>query len=1068
MKKQQRILLLALTVSGCFAIADSAAQEVQRITGKVTDAHREAVIGASVAIAGSTLGTVTDLEGGFELSAPVGSTLTVSYIGYAVYQEKITAAKTRYPVTLQEAAEALDEVVVVGYGTQRRSELTGAISSVRAKDVRDFSTRSLAESLSGLAAGVMITKGDGDPGGAAEILIRGAGSVNGMSPLFIVDGVAQDAGFKFNMRDVESIEILKDAGSAAIYGSRAAGGVVLITTRHGRRGEKATIQANARYGMRNITSHIQLLNTTDWIRAHDAFGTGNTLDLLGATRPEDLPNTNWMDVLFDTGIEQEYGLSVTAASDKVTFFLSGGFLSEKGVYLDTKAERFSFRNNLEYQFNKHITLGESFYGNTTKTNPSTQSSIYNHTIPFRTVPVAPVYDENGNYAPTPQKAGSGPNFAGLEDLYHVFNDHNYTLNAQAYLHILFVKGLELKVTGAGEWTGFSKNTFTEYRNFGPVEVKPQRLDASAGTLQNLMFNAVLTGEKTLGNHSLKAMVGTEFWKKDGYNLSVTGYEFSIPVAESLALASPGNTKDATDNLPIERRESFFGRINYNYLGKYLLTANIRADASDRFVGKNRWGYFPSLNAGWRISEEDFLKPYIENRIDNAKIRASWGRLGNDAIPQFMYESTYSGMGISHSFDGTSASQAGYWIATFGNRSIKWEEIDQTDLGVDLSFLRNRLTLTYDYYNRQTKDMLYPASLSLSSGMSYYFNSDRPGNTLSYFANAGLVENKGHEITVGWADRKQAFRYSVGANASFNANRVRRIGADISSIDEGLNDSWRLLARTENGMPMAMFYGYGVLGIFQNQAQVDEYNQRALDAWRAQNPNHTRFDPATGQPLDFEGNVLGIYYQKEQTGVGDLIFDDNGQGRVTALSRKYIGNPWPKMTLGLNLNLEYRGFDLSAVFQGAFGFDMMNLIKPYTQMFSSDNTTADIFKTSCFGKDNTAVTGFPRVGYLDAKGSFIGDGAANRNYSTVSGYLLEKGDYLKLKNLVIGYTLPKTVVRKAALENVRIYISAQNVFTLTRYSGIDPETGGGVLLRGVDHQNRYLPSRLISFGIDLSF
>jgi hypothetical protein len=339
----------------------------------------------------------------------------------------------------------------------------------------------------------------------------------------------------------------------------------------------------------------------------------------------------------------------------------------------------------------------------------------------------------------------------------------------------------------------------------------------------------------------------------------------------------------------------------------------------------------------------------------------------------------------------------------------------------------------------------------------------------YF-NAGLVQNQGHEITVGWTEKKHDFHYSVNANASFNANLVKQIGdaPGANPIDEGLNNAWNLISRTQDGNPMSMFYGYKVLGIFQNQAQVDEYNQHALEAWKAQNPDHTNFDPETGQPLNLNGQPIGIYYQKLQTGVGDLIFDDNGEGRVTPLSRDFIGNPWPKMTFGMNLNLAYKGFDLSAVLQGAFGFDIMNLVKPYTQMFSSDNTTADIFETSNFGVDNLTVTELPRVGYLDDKGSFIGDGAANKNYSTVSGYMVEKGNYLKMKNLSIGYTLPKNITRKASIENVRFYTSIQNVFTLTKYSGIDPEIGGGVLMRGVDHQNRYLPSRLVSFGIDLTF
>lgn len=1073
MNNQKSVIFFVLIFFCCFSIISSYAQGTKTITGNVKNNNNEIIVGATISsnVSGKLIGTATDMDGNFKLSVPVGSTINVSSLGYKPYQEKVTNDKNVYPIVLQEDTKSLDEVLVVGYGTQKRSELTGSISSVKTDDIKDFSSKSLAESLSGLAAGVMVTKGDGSPGSSADIIIRGAGSLNGMNPLYIVDGVPQETGFNFNMRDVESIEILKDAGSAAIYGSRAAGGVILITTKHGKKGEKATINANARYGVRNITTDIKLLNTADWIRARDAFGTSNTLNVLGVKSVSDLPDTDWMKVMFGTGIEQEYNLSIASATDKTSFFLSGSYLSEKGVYLDTQSDRFSFRNNLEHKFNDHITIGESLYGSSTKTNPSTASSIYNHTIPFRTVPVSTVYDENGNFAKTNDKVGSGPNFAGLEDAFHVFNDNNYALNAQVYLNINFIKGLDLKVTGAGEYTGFSKNTFTEYRDFGPVQVSPQQLNAYAGTSQNLMFNSVLTYDTHFGDHNLKVMAGTESWKLDGYNVSVTAYNFSIPVAQSIALSSAGPTKDASDYIPVERRSSFFGRINYNYLSKYLLTANFRADASDRFVGKNRWGYFPSVNVGWRISEEDFMKSLTAGWLSNAKIRASWGILGNDmSVPQFMYQSTWSGTGISHSFDGTSIQQAGYWLAVFGNENLKWEQLNQIDFGLDLNFLDNRLTVSYDYYNRQTRDMLYRGALPLSSGMSYYFSSDDPANTVPVYFNAGLVENQGHEISVGWTDKKHGLKYSVNTNASFNSNLVKQIGAapGASPIDQGLDNAWNLISRTQDGSPMGMFYGYKVLGIFQNQAQVDEYNQRALNGWKAQNPGSTSFDPLTGQPLNLDGQPIGIYYQKQQTGVGDLIFDDNGQGRVTPLSRQFIGNPWPKMTFGLNINLEYKNFDLSAVFQGALGFDIMNLVKPYTQMFSSDNTTADIFKTSCFGVDNTTVTDFPRVGYIDAKGSFIGDGAANKNYSTVSGYMVERGDYLKLKNLSVGYSLPKYLSQKAAIEKARLYMSVQNVFTITGYSGIDPEIGGSVLMRGIDNQNRYLPSRLISFGVDLTF
>ena len=1043
----------------------------KHITGVIKDAAGEPVIGATIVEKGTANGTVADIDGAFSLEVEDGKSIVISYVGYRSQTVSVVAGKTDYSVILQEDVEVLDDVVVIGYGTQKRSDVTGSISSVSSKEIADFSSKSLAESLQGLAAGVSVTKGSGAPGEAADILIRGAGSLNGMAPLYVVDGVAQPAGFNFNMRDVESIEVLKDAGSAAIYGSQAAGGVILITTKKGR-SERTQVDLNARVGWRKISSNIRLLDTENWLRARDAWGTGSTLDVLGVSSADELPNTDWMDVMFGTGIEQEYNVSVSGGSEKTKMFLSIGYLNEKGTYMDTRAQRFSFRTNLDHTIGKHVTIGESLYGAMTSTNPATSSSIYNHTIPFRTVPVAEVFDEDGNYAKTPMSVASGPNFAGLEGAFHDIEDKNYYLNAQAYLNVEFVKGLNWRTTGSAALGAYSRRYFTEYRDFGPVQVGVDggQLDSYAGTNLKIMFNSVLTYDNRWGDHGFKFMVGTEWWKYDGYDLSVHSYGFSIPVAQSIALASSGATKDASDAIPQERRGSAFARLNYDYKGKYLLAANFRADASDRFVKKHRWGFFPSVNAGWRMSEESWIKDNAGDWLSNTKIRASWGILGNDNIPQYMYQSTYALSGLSHAFDNSSVGSTGAWIAILGNENLKWEEVNQTDIGLDLGFFNNRLTVTYDYYNRQTKDMLYQGALCLTGGMSYYFNSNDPANTVPVYFNAGLVENQGHEVAIQWQDTKQDFTYSIGVNMSFNRNKVKQVGDQpgATTIDKGLDNSWPLLARTEDGYAMSMYYGYEVLGIFQDQAQVDEYNQYALDAWREQNPNHPFGFADNGQPLNADGKEIGIYYQNQNTGVGDLIFDDNGQGRVSAASRKYIGNPWPKMELGINASFAYKGIDLSLVFSGAFGFDIMNLVKPYTHMFMSDNTTADIFSTSCFGKDNTTVTDHPRVGYLNESGSVIGDGAANRNYSTVSGYLVEKGDYLKLKNLSLGYTLPRKYTIKAKMEKLRIYFSAQNLFTITSYSGIDPEIGGNSLMYNIDHQNRYLPSRLYAFGLDITF
>ncbi|MCQ2342467.1 MAG: TonB-dependent receptor [Paludibacteraceae bacterium] len=1046
------------------------------ITGTVRDAKGETVIGASVVEQNTTNGTVTDFDGNYQLDIADGKTLVVSYVGYTTRMVRVAANKSIYDIVLEEDNAVLEDVVVVGYGTQKRSDVTGAISSVSAKEIESFSTKSLAESLQGLAAGVSVTKGSGGPGEGAEILIRGAGNLSGMSPLYVVDGVAQDAGFNFNMRDVESIEILKDAGSAAIYGSRAAGGVILITTKHGRQ-EKTHVTLNIRAGWRKTMNKLNLLGTEDWITARDIWGTGSTLKTLGVNSVDELPNTNWMDVMYGTGVEQEYNIGISHSSDKTNMFMSIGYMDEKGTYMGTRAQRFSFRTNLDHKVGKHVSIGESLYGSWSKTDPAAQSSVYYHTIPFRTVPVAEVKDADGNYAKTPEKAGSGPNFAGIEDAFHTYHNDNYSLNARAYLDVNFIEGLNWHTNASATMTAYSSNQFQEYKDFGPVQVGVPggQLFSTAGTTLNLMFNSVLTYDHTWGDHHFKAMAGTEWWRMSGYGLSTTAYNFTVSPAQSLALSSEGPTKDASDNLPQERRGSAFARINYEYGGRYMLAVNFRADASDRFSKKNRWGFFPSVNAGWRMSEEPWIKEPAGDWLSNMKIRASWGMLGNDNVAQYMYESTYAMTDISYSFTNSPIRSTGAWLAILGNEDLRWEQVNQWDIGLDLGFLNNRLTLTYDYYNRQTRDMIYRGSLPLSSGMSYYFASDDPGNTVPVYLNAGLVENQGHEISLGWKEKRGDFEYGIVWNASFNQNMVKQVGdaPGAKPIDAGVDNAWSLLARTEDGRPMGQFYGYKCIGVFQDQAEVDAYNRRALDGWKAQNdPDGTKYKYApNGQPLDGLGDEMGIYYQNKNTGVGDLIFDNNGQYRVNEKSRQFIGNPWPKMEMGLTLNFAWKGIDLSAVFAGAFGFDIMNLMKPYTHMFSSDNTTKDIFKTSCFGLGNTEVTDDPRVGFLNSKGKFIGDGAANKNYSTVSSYLLEKGDYFKLKNLSVGYTLPRKWTVKAHIEKLRLYFSAQNVFTITKYSGNDPEIGrysGNQLLWNVDTQYRYLPNRLFSFGLDVMF
>lgn len=1007
------------------------------LKGTVTDAQGEPLIGAMVHVEGTSIAAATDIDGNFSLTAPVGKTLKVSYVGFDPVSVKVTAGRTDYRLVMNpDASTALDEIVVVGYGTQKKSEVTGSISHVKSDAIKDFSVNSVADALGGMSAGVAVTKSTGSPGETPDIIIRGAASVNGMSPLFIVDGVKQSTGFDFNMRDVESIEILKDAGSCAIYGAEAAGGVILVTTKRGKAGQ-ASLNLTARYGIRKITKPVKLLNRDEFIAAKMLTG----VDILGSEGVEsasELPDVDWMDVMYDTGHEQEYNLSLTGGTERLRYFLSGGFYNEKGTYVDSSVDRFSLRTNVDYEISKIFSVGSSIYGSVVKNNPTKIYSIYTNSIPFRTVPTMEPVDEDGNFSQTPFYL-NGPNLYGNELIYH-YKGHNYGLNALLYLNVNIMPWLTLRVNGAGKFTSFNSRVFSEEYDFRAVQ-EDAYFESSAGTSQELTYNATLTFDRTFARKwGVKAMIGTEATAAQSYSNYIRAIDFPVDQVGSVNLSS-NTAKEASDSPYKGRALSFFGRVNLSYDNRYYLTANIRRDGSDRFSKNHRWGTFPSVNVMWRIGQESFLRDKLPWLTD-AKLRGSYGILGNDGIAQFLYTRAYVGDQIIYNYGGT-AEVSGWANYKVPNADIKWEEVHQGDFGIDLSLFNNRLTFSYDYYNRQTHDMLYWKVVPYASGINYYHE----GATNTMPINIGRVSNIGHEIAINWTQRLNDFNYSVGFNASFNSNKVKQIGEEGAAplvSPDGIN-------RTENGRSMSELYGYSAIGIFQSQEQVDEYNARAQ---------------AAGRP----------YYWQQNTGVGDLIFDDHGQGYVDENCKEYIGNPWPKMTYGINLAAQWRGFDLSAVFQGAAGFQIYNAVKAYTQTFATDgNTTMDIYKCSFFG-DN-GLTDQPRCGMISDSGAWVGD--PSKNYSTINSFWVEDGDYLKCKNLVFGYTLPENITRKAYIQKLRVYFSASNLFTITKYSGIDPEIGGtstqasnlagtSMTARGVDTYNRYIPSRLFSFGLDLTF
>ncbi|MBD5316969.1 MAG: TonB-dependent receptor [Bacteroides sp.] len=1030
----QRAAMALMAVVTVLLLPGTLHAQAQEIHGTVIEAATgEPLIGASVIVVGSKTGTQTDFDGNFTLSAAPGSTIKVTYIGYQPDQQKVKAGTANYTFALADDKQSLDEVIVVGYGTQKRSEVTGSISTVKGDAIKDRSVNSVADALAGMAAGVAVTKSSGAPGEAPDIIIRGAASVNGMAPLYIVDGVKQGAGFDFNTRDIESIEVLKDAGSCAIYGAEAAGGVILVTTKRGQAGN-AQLALSGRFGFRKVKSNVKLLNRDQFIDAKALMG----VDILTQEGVEDgslLPDCDWMDVMYHVGHEQEYMLSLTGGTDKLRYYVSGGWYKEEGIYLDSSADRFSARVNVDYNINKIFSVGTSTYGFVKNENP-TRVSVYGNAIPFRTVPTMEPVDEDGNFQTTPNYL-NGPNLYGNE-LTYKYRGKEYGANMLAYINVNILPELTLRVNGAAKFGAYNKRYFSEAFDFRSVKDNAW-LESTAGTSQELTYNATLTYDKKFfeNKFGLKVMIGSEATKYDAYGNYIRAIDFPVDEAWSVNLSS--KTENETRDYPgVGRAMSFFGRVNLSWDNRYYLTANLRRDGSDRFGKNNRWGTFPSVNAMWRIGQEKFVNENLPWLTD-AKIRGSYGILGNDGIAQFLYSRAYVGDQVLYAFGGKEVS--GWANYKVPNADIKWEEVHQGDFGIDLSFLDNRLNVTYDYYNRQTKDMLYWQVVPLASGINYY--PEDAVNTMPI--NIGKVSNIGHEIVVNWQHRVADLNYSVGFNMSFNQNEVKELGTDgaapLTSAD-GIN-------RTENGHAMAMLWGYKAIGIFQSQEQVDEYNAKAQ---------------AVGRP----------YYWREKTSVGDIIFDDKGQGYVNQDCMDFIGNPWPKVTYGLNISGEWRGIDLSLQFQGAGDFQIYNAVRQYTQAWAQGdgNTTMDIYKTSFFG-DN-GLTDQPRFGVLE-DGKWTSD--PSNNYNTVSSFWVEDGDYFKLKNLVVGYTLPRNWTRKACIQKARLYFSASNVFTITKYSGVDPEiagsatisgTGTSMTSRGVDNFNRYLPSRLYSIGLDIQF
>lgn len=1077
-----------LFVSGiliCGICSLSAQSSVSILKGIVTSSQGEPLIGVSVLLNDANqevpVGTITNIDGEFSLEVPIGSELSFSYVGYKT--KNVTVENYDYlTVTLAEDTEVLDEVVVIGYGAVKKSDLTGAVSSVKGESLQNTAAAGIESALQGKIPGVYISKKSGEPGSASDIKIRGVGSFNSSGPLWIIDGVAQSPGVDFNMNDAESVEVLRDGSAAAIYGASAANGVILVTTKRGK-GEKAKVNFNAYVGFNSPTNLPDMLNTRELkeLRLEDYRGIGRMTEEEMLAYPMqyynetgydirgyalDFPYTNadynWKDIIFSTGITQNYDLSFSKGTDTYNYYASFNYYDEKGTYIDTDFKRYSFRLNSDVKLTKWLSFGESLQMTYTDTNPYSNS---NYLINYmRTLPFMMPYDENNQpggfgYFPTHDENGNPLQFQDLNDptktvtikqmldrydgsnlladeLTTNISKSRYNVSGNAYFLVQPVKQFSIRATLAGG-VGMS-NDKTEK---GVYQYYDTKANLSPYMKQVLARSWELTGQvyatysDTFNDaHSLSVMIGAEGTKSSGITLTGEATDM-IAGLYQIWLADNAN-RLVSDSYSNTASLSYFGRINYDYKGKYLLMALVRRDGYDRFGPENRWGTFPSISGAWKISGEDFIR---ENEnlwwLSQLKLRASYGVLGNSGITQFKYTAAYI-TGYANYAWGTTDSAGdqttamGLRLNQLPNHKIKWEEIATTDVGLDFAALNNSLLFSFDWYVKNTSDALFNSSLPGMVGMG-----KNSGEKILYTLNVGKIRNTGFDLDLTYQNRiGKDFNFSVNANMGFVRNMVLATNESNEVLVAGPVTGGNV-SYTQKGYPMGTFFAYETVGVFQTQEEVDAYNAMAAE----------------------KSDGKHAYYQESGTAPGDLIFRDvNGDGYIDSNDITDVGNPWPDFTYGFNLNFNWKWIDFSAFFQGVYGNEIYNDFRTKTHTFTLDYNTTTYALNRWTGPGSTNENF--RLSASDPNG----------NEKKLSTWFIEDGSYLRLKNIQVGFSLPRLWLEKVKMSKCRFYVSGQNLLTFTKYEGFDPEfSTNSNTAAGID-TGYYPQSRSILCGVQIEF
>lgn len=989
-----------------------AQQQAKTVTGTVTDVSGEPIIGANIRIKGTTTGTITDIDGNFSIEAEPYSVIEVSYIGYLT-QETVINNQKSIRFLLKEDTKTLDEVVVIGYGVQKKADLTGSVANINTEKLNTQSNANIGQALQGKIAGVDIVSQGGAPGSGTRIMVRGIGTLNNASPLYIVDGMYMNSIDHINPNDIASIDVLKDASSAAIYGSRAANGVIIVTTKEGSNTEgKPIIDLSVNLGISTASKFLDMLDAKGWAEvttiARQAIGKP-ALDM--ATDLANKPDNDWQDIMFRPALMQNYNLSVKGGGKYSTYYTGLGYFNQDGIVKGTNYQRYNIQSKNDYKrgiFSAGTNLIISFSHDKPLHQELRGGMI--GTI-LQSVPTLEKYDDTreGGYGGTYGDVVNIPHpLAIIDDNIMDRYNENVKIFANLYAQIELFKGLKYKLNLTPDFSFERYKNYLNKYDFGLATNSITQLTERQRRRRNILVENLLTFDRTFGEHKISALAGYTY--QDSRFRHIQAYGEGLPQGlEEIDAATTNRSNEGNSWRSV--LTSILGRVFYSYQNKYLFTATIRRDGSSKFGKNNRYGYFPSFSLGWNVAEEKFMENV--HWLDQLKLRGGYGVLGNQEIDNYQYSSTIT-TGINYP-DGNGGLLQGAFPKNFANPDIKWEETAMTNVGIDFMAFNNRLSLTADYYVKNTKDILLTVPIPISSG-----GANDP------IRNAGKIRNNGFEFNLGWMDQPNPdISYGINLIGSFNKNKVIAMGSESGSIKGGSTNQNITTSETKAGYPIGGYWLISTAGYFNSQEEVDAY---AKDGKKIQ--------PAA-EP-------------------GDIKFvDANNDGVINDDDRVFQGSPFPDFTFALNGNMRYKNFDLSIGLQGVLG----NKIYNATRQTLEDVTKGSNFLASCldYWTPENKNASHPRLTWDDP----------NRNTRAESDRYLENGSYLRLRSVQLGYTFPQTWF-KGAIQHARVYINAENLFTITSYSGYSPDVNAdNANYRGFDNFI-YPTNRTFMLGLNVTF